>query len=184
LFHGKVHPRNLAKLEVESFLTHLAVDRNVAPSTQNQALAALIFLYAKVLGVNMPWLDDVVRATSPVRLPVVLTKPEVLRLIEKVAVAQRLVVRLMYGTGMRVMEAVRLRVLDVDFSSGLIMVRDGKGRKDRRAILPLSLIDEFHSMSGIERRGTGRWRYPERCPKNSSMRVTNPCGSLYFQRRD
>lgn len=145
MFHGKVHPRKLAKLEVESFLTHLAVDRNVTPSTQNQALAALIFLYAKVLGVNMPWLDDVVRATSPVRLPVVLTKPEVLRLIEKVAVAQRLVVRLMYGTGMRVMEAVRLRVLDVDFSSGLIMVRDGKGGKDRRAILPLSLIDELRA---------------------------------------
>ncbi len=116
MFHGRVHPRELAKVEVESFLTHLvAVDRNVTPSTQNQALAALVFLYSKVLGVNLPWLNEVVRATRPSRLPTVLTKQEVFRLFAKVPHGQRLVVRLMYGTGMRVLEVVRLRVLDIDF---------------------------------------------------------------------
>ena len=132
LFHGKVHPRNLAKLEVESFLTHLAVDRKVTPSTQNQALAALIFLYAKVLGVNMPWLDDVVRATSPMRLPVVLTKPEVLRLIEKVAVAQRLVVRL---KGVRGGGATRsaVRKTQVCGSRTHVAVCISSGETDRRS---------------------------------------------------
>ena len=145
LFHNRVHPQNLAKAEVESFLTHLAVERNVTPATQNQALAALVFLYTKVLGQNLPWLDDVVRASRPSRLPTVLTKQEVLRLFEKVPAVHLLVVRLMYGTGMRVIEAARLRVLDVNFSSGIIMVRQGKGRKDRRAILPVSLVDELHA---------------------------------------
>lgn len=143
LFHGRVHPRDLAKVEVESFLTHLAVDRNITPSTLNQALAALVFLYSKVLGVNLPWLNEVVRATRPSRLPTVLTKQEVFRLFAKVPHGQRLVVRLMYGTGMRVLEVVRLRVLDIDFSSGFILVREGKGRKDRRAILPMTLVDEL-----------------------------------------
>ncbi len=128
-----MHPRDLAKVEVESFLTHLAVDRTVTPSTHNQALAALVFLYSKVLGVNLPWLNEVVRATRPSRLPTVLTEQEVFRLFAKVPHGQRLVVRLMYGTGMRVLEVVRLRVLDIDFGrcvggSAVIVTPAGYGQ--------------------------------------------------------
>ena len=139
-FHGRRHPRHLGKAEVEAFLTHLAVTRNVAASTQNQALAAILFLYRKVLHVDQPWLDDVVRANRPQHVPTVLTRDEVFRLIDQVAPVHRLFVQLMYGTGMRVTEAARLRVLDLGFDDGVIMIRDGKGGKDRRAILPVSLV--------------------------------------------
>jgi integron integrase len=151
-FHGMRHPVQLGKAELEQFLTHLAVERKVAPSTQNQALAALLFLYVQVLGTNLPWLDEVVRANRPTRLPVVLTREDVRRLIDHVAPGDRkLIVRLMYGTGLRVMEAMRLRVLDLDFAAGCIVVRDGKGAKDRRTILPSSLVEDLHAQLDVAR---------------------------------
>lgn len=145
LFHGRKHPITLGKSEVESFLTYLAVNRRVASATQNQALAALLFLYSQVLKVELPWLDEIVRADKPARLPVVLSRAEVKSLLAVVSPPEiGLVAKLMYGTGMRVMEAVRLRILDVHFQSGYIMVREGKGQKDRRVILPSSLVVDLH----------------------------------------
>ncbi|MBT0960640.1 integron integrase [Denitromonas iodatirespirans] len=140
LFHDKRHPREMGKLHIEAFLTALAVDRNVAAATQNQALSALLFLYREVLELPAPWLDDVVRAKRPARLPTVLTRDEVAAMIREIDDSQiRLMVGLMYGAGLRLMEMVRLRVKDVELSRGEILVRDGKGAKDRVTMLPRSL---------------------------------------------
>lgn len=140
LFHEKRHPLELSAADVERFLSHLAVAGNVAASTQNQALAALLFLYKEVLGSPLPWLDDLTRAKRPQRLPVVLTMAETQGVLSCVQGTAGLVVRLLYGTGMRLMEGVRLRVKDVDFERREIIVRDGKGQKDRVTMLPESLI--------------------------------------------
>jgi integron integrase len=140
LFFDKRHPAQMGGLEVEQFLTHLAVAGNVAASTQNQALSALLFLYREVLGVELPWMDNVTRAKRPQRLPVVLTADEVHRVLARLDGRDWLMASLLYGTGMRLMECVRLRVKDVDFSRNEIIVRDGKGGKDRRTILPASLL--------------------------------------------
>ena len=133
------HPREMGGAEVEMFLTHLAVRGNVAASTQNQALSALLFLYRKVLGVDLPWMENVVRAKRPRRLPTVLSAGEVRALLELMPARPRLLASLLYGTGMRLMEGLRLRVKDVDFERREIVVRDGKGGKDRRTMLPASL---------------------------------------------
>ncbi|MDP2752498.1 MAG: integron integrase [Rhodocyclaceae bacterium] len=140
LFHGKRHPSNMGAVEVEAFLTHLAVEGKVAAATQNQALSALLFLYREVLGVDLPWLDKVVRAKTPQRLPVVLTRQEVTAVLDGMSAVHGLMARLLYGTGMRLMECVRLRVKDVDFERAEIVVRDGKGAKDRITMLPNTLI--------------------------------------------
>ena len=126
--------------EVEAFLTHLAVEGKVAAATQNQALSALLFLYREVLEINLPWLDQVVRAKRPARLPVVLTRQEVTAVLNRMSGVYGLLARLLYGTGMRLMEVIRLRVKDVDFARGEIVVRDGKGAKDRITMLPQSLM--------------------------------------------
>ena len=138
-FHGKRHPAKLGAQEVEAFLTHLAVERHVAASTQNQAKSALLFMYKHVLGVELPWLDGVEQAKTPARLPVVLTRGEVARVLEGLEGTHALIGRLLYGTGMRIMEALRLRVKDVEFSRHEIVVRDGKGSKDRMAMLPRAI---------------------------------------------
>ena len=140
LFHDKRHPREMGAREVEAFLTHLAVDGNVAAATQNQALSALLFLYREVLEIDLPWLDNMVRAKRPARLPVVLTRSEVTAVLGRMTGTHALMARLLYGTGMRLMECVRLRVKDVDFERAEILVRDGKGAKDRVTMLPQSLI--------------------------------------------
>lgn len=140
LFHGKRHPKDMGRQEVEAFLTHLAVEGKVAASTQNQALSALLFLYREVLAINLPWLDGVVRAKQPQRLPVVLTRQEVIGVLDRMSGVHGLMARLLYGTGMRLMECVRLRVKDVDFARAEILVRDGKGAKDRVTMLPQSSI--------------------------------------------
>ncbi len=140
LFHGKRHPRDMGKPEVEAFLTHLAANLDVAASTQNQALSALLFLYKDVLGVELPWLDGVERAKRPARLPVVLTEEEVRLLLDRLDEGAALMVRLLYGTGMRLMECLRLRVQDVDFGRGMIVIRNGKGARDRVTMLPDSLV--------------------------------------------
>ena len=136
---GWRHPREMGDGEVHQFLTHLATARNVAVATQNQALNALVFLYGQVLHRPLGQLAEFERPTRPARLPVVLTRPEVQRLMAAVPERYALLVRLLYGTGLRVMEGVRLRVKDVDFGAGHIIVRDGKGFKDRVTMLPESL---------------------------------------------
>jgi len=139
LFHGKRHPRDMGQREIEAFLTHLAVEGSVSASTQNQALSALLFLYREVLEMEVPWLDKVVRAKRPQRLPVVLTMQEVRTLLGKMEGVHGLLARLLYGTGMRLMEVIRLRVKDIEFARGEIVVRDGKGAKDRVTMLPESV---------------------------------------------
>jgi integron integrase len=141
--NGKRHPRELGGPEVERFLTDLAARDDVASGTQNQALAALLFLYREVLGIKLPWMDDVVRAKRPRRLPVVLSRPEVDALLAAMDGQTRLMAALLYGTGMRVMECVRLRVKDVDFNRNEIVVREGKGDKDRRVPLPATLREDL-----------------------------------------
>ena len=139
LFHGKRHPKDLGEAEVSAFLTHLAADRQVAASTQNQALSALLFLYQQFLQRKLGFLDNVERAKRPAKLPVVLTKAEAQGVIGQLAGSYRLMGNLLYGSGLRLMECVRLRVKDVDFSYSQITVREGKGGKDRVTMLPQSL---------------------------------------------
>lgn len=116
LFHGKRHPASMSKKEVESFLTYLAARRHVSPSTQNVALAAILFLYAKVLAIELPWLDDVVRAKTKTRVPVVLGKGEIQSLLQACHSKHILLISLMYGAGLRLTECLRLRVGDFDFT--------------------------------------------------------------------
>ncbi|MEX2515516.1 MAG: integron integrase [Gammaproteobacteria bacterium] len=144
-FHDKRHPDDMGEAEISAFLTWLATEKHVSASTQNQALSALLFLYKEVLGVKLDWLDDVVRAKRPRRLPVVLTKNEINKLLPLIAGTNGLIARLMYGTGMRLMEAVRLRVKDLDFDRYQILVREGKGDKDRIAVLPNSLTADLQT---------------------------------------
>ena len=139
-FHGKQHPRDLGAGEVEAFLSHLATEGNVSASTQNQALSALLFLYREVLGIVLPWMDTMVRAKKPQRLPVVLNRSEVTLVLEHMDGTYSLMARLLYGTGMRLMECCRLRVKDIDFGQREILIREGKGAKDRVTMLPETLI--------------------------------------------
>jgi integron integrase len=141
LANGKRHPREMGASEVERFLSGLAVDRRVSAGTQNQALAALLFLYKQVLDIQLPWLDTIVRAKRSRRIPVVLSRDEVQRLLAAMDGRPGLIASLLYGTGMRLMECLRLRVKDVDFSRNEITVREGKGGKDRRTVLPRSLVE-------------------------------------------
>jgi integron integrase len=138
---GRRHPRELGGAEVERFLSALATQANVAASTQNQALSALLFLYRDVLRIDLPWMENIDRAKRPRRLPVVLAQEEVDRLLASMDGRPCLLASLLYGTGMRLMECLRLRVKDVDFSRNEILVRDGKGGKDRRTMLPRALRD-------------------------------------------
>ena len=136
LFHNKRHPAEMAEPEVNRFLSHLAVNGNVAASTQNQALSAILFLYQDVLGRDLDRIEGVVRAKKPVRLPVVLTREEVRDLLGVITGTPKLVALLLYGAGLRLLEALRLRVHDLDFATNQITLRDGKGQKDRITMLP------------------------------------------------
>jgi len=141
-FNGRRHPRELNGAHVSAFLSSLAVDRRVAAATQNQALAAILFLYRHVLEVDLPWLDSVVRARRPRRLPVVLTRAEVHAILERLEGVHALIARLMYGTGVRLMECLQLRIKDVDLERREVLVRQGKGAKDRITMLPASVVDD------------------------------------------
>ncbi len=140
LFHDKKHPEMLGAKEVEAFLSDLATTRNVAASTQNQALNAILFLYREVLEMKLDWLDNVVRAKRPGRLPVVLSRSEARAVLSRLDGQCWLMASLLYGSGLRVTECLRLRVKDLDFEYREIMVRDGKGNKDRGTVLPETLI--------------------------------------------
>ena len=139
LFHGKKHPRDMAEPEITAFLTHLAVQGKVSASTQNQALSALLFLYRVVLNQELEFLDGVVRAKKPMRLPVVFHREEVERILAQLQGYKWLMASLLYGSGLRLMECLRLRVKDVDFKYRQITIRDGKGEKDRITMLPGAL---------------------------------------------
>jgi integrase len=146
-FHGMRHPGEMGRPEVEAFLTW-----RVASATHKQALSALFFLYQKVLGQDLPWMNDVGRPKGRRRLPVVFTQDEVLHLFDCLPEgAQRLVMQLLYGTGMRIMEAVHLRVKDVDFERRAVIVREGKGFKDRVVMLPLALVSALRDQLGRTR---------------------------------
>jgi integron integrase len=140
LFHNKRHPGSMGAAEVEAFLSDLATRRNVSASTQNQALAAILFLYRQVLDRDLPWLDGLVRAKKPLRLPLVLTSAETRAVLAQLEGVHWLIGSLLYGTGLRLMECLRLRVHDLDFVYRQIVVRDGKGGKDRVTVLPQTLI--------------------------------------------
>lgn len=139
VYHGKKHPSAMGAEEINAFLSHLASDLDVAESTQNQALSAILFLYRVVLEEKVGWIHDVVRARRPEKIPVVLDRDEVRRLFANMSGTPKLVAGLLYGSGLRLLEGLRLRVKDVDFQAGEIIVREGKGRKDRRTMLPRSV---------------------------------------------
>ena len=166
--HGMRHPREMGAPEVEAFLTLLASRHQVAASTQNQALAALLFLYRQVLGVELPWMEDIQHAKRPERLPVVLSRDEVRAVLAELSGVPWLVASLLYGSGLRLLEALRLRVMDLDLPRLELTVRQGKGGKDRRTMLaqpmlePLRLqldaVRELHARDGA--RGQGRVLLP------------------------
>ena len=141
LANGKRHPAELNGVVVEAFLTRLATEGGVSASTQNQALSALLFLYKEVLGIELPWMENVTRAKPRRFVPVVLSPSEVARVLSHMAGREWLMASLLYGTGMRLMECVRLRIKDVDFARSEIIIRQPKGGRDRRTMLPLKLAD-------------------------------------------
>ena len=139
-YHRNRHPKEMGGEEVTQFLTHLATEKKVASSTQNQALSALLFLYKEVLDMELPWMDDIVRAKRPVRVPVVLSVREVEMVLDRMHGPSWLVASMLYGAGLRLLEALRMRVQDVDFDAGELVVRRGKGQKDRRTMLPRRIV--------------------------------------------
>ncbi len=145
VFHGKKHPREVGGSQVDAFLSHLATDRRMAASTQNQALSALLFLYREVLRSELPWMEAVVRAKRPKHMPVVLTENEVRALLAHLEGARWLVVSLLYSSGARLLEGLRLRVKGVDFERHEILVRDGKGARDRVTMLPECLVEPLRT---------------------------------------
>jgi integron integrase len=170
IFYHKVrHPAEMAEPEINAFLTHLAVKEKVSASTQNQALSALLFLYRQVLGRKIGDLGDVIRAKKPKRLPVVMTHEEARAVLSHLEGDKRLMAALMYGAGLRLMECLRLRVQDIDFERNELTVRDGKGSKDRRTMLPESLksplVDHLRNVRTIHERdladGWGRVQLPD-----------------------
>jgi integron integrase len=158
-WHGLKHPRDMGSLEVQAFLTMLASERRVSASTHGQALSAILFLYREVLGVELPWMEEVNRPGSKRRIPTVLGPDEVARMLKSMEGIAQLVARLLYGTGMRLMEGLRLRVKDVDFDRQVIVIREAKGNKDRVVMLPRALeadlraqLAQAHSLWERDRR--------------------------------
>lgn len=145
LFHDKQHPKDMGIPHIEAFLSDLAIARKVAASTQNQALSALIFLYREVLQIELPGAIDAIRAKKPKRLPTVLTKDEVRRVLDRLPAEHQLMAKLLYGSGLRLLECLRLRVKDLDFEQRSLIIRDGKGMNDRITMLPTALIDPLQA---------------------------------------
>jgi len=167
-FHNVRNPAEMGAAELEAFLSHLAVERSVSASTQNQALAALLFLYREVLSLDLPWLENFTPAKRSSHVPVVLTREEVRRILKQLDGTNLLIANLLYGAGLRLHEALRLRVKDLDFGFGQIVVRDGKGGKDRLTVLPKKTIEPLK-----EQLETARTLH-ERDLKNDGGRVVMP----------
>ncbi len=143
LFCDKKHPWELGAVELQAYLTYLATHRRVSASTQNQAVATLLFLYKKDLHIDLPWMDKIVRAKRPVRVPIIMTRTEVRKVLGVLHGRNWLAASILYGSGIRLIECLRLRIQDIDFEYLQITIRDGKGRKDRRTLLPESLVPHF-----------------------------------------
>lgn len=150
-FHGLRHPLEMGAAEVKSFLSFLTNERSVSVSTHKQALCALLFLYKQVLETDFPWLDDIYRPTRAPRLPTVLTEWEVAAVLTEMKGTHALMTKLLYGTGMRLMECVKLRVKDIDFGRREIIIREGKGFKDRVTMLPLALVAPLKEQVALAR---------------------------------
>ena len=197
LFHDKRHPGEMGAEEVTAFLSDLATRRKVAASTQNQALSALVFLYREVLDRDLPWLDDLVRAKRPLRVPTVLSRDEVTAVLARIHGTPWLVASLLYGSGLRLLEALRLRVKDLDLERGEIVVRSGKGDKDRHTLLPASLrrplaaqferVERQHAIDLAD--GTGSVALPEaiehkypRAPWEPAWQWVFPATQFYTDR--
>lgn len=151
-FHGNRHPRDLGADQIQQFLTQLATEFRVSASTQNQALSAILFLYKKVLRAELPWMEDIVRAKRPKRVPIVMTRSEVSRVLDCMEGRYWLMASLLYGSGLRMIECLRLRIQDIDFEYLQITVRGGKGDKDRHTIMPEKLVpDVNHQIEYVER---------------------------------
>lgn len=176
-FNGIRHPREMREKEVSSFLSYLAVKRRVSASTQNQALSALLFLYRDVLGVKLQWLDSLVRAKKPKRLPEVLTKMEVRSVLNQLDGVPWLVVMILYGAGLRLLECLRLRIKDIDFGYRQIIVREGKGNKDRITMLPEAvatrLKHNFEDVRALHRRDLKAGRGSVKLPGALSKKYPN-----------
>jgi integron integrase len=140
LFHNKTHPENMGKDEIRKFLNYLAVDRNVSASTQNQALQGILFLYKEIIHKDVGWIDEIKRPTKPKHIPVVFTKAEAHAVIQNLEGVTKIIVSLLYGSGLRLSEALTLRIKDIDFEYQQLIVHDGKGEKDRTTLLPKSLV--------------------------------------------
>ena len=143
LFHGKRHPKEMGQQEIQAYLSHLATEKKVAASTQNQALSAILFLYRHVLNIEIEFPTNIIRAEKSKTLPTVLTHHEAITVINKMQGTTQLMTKLLYGSGLRLMECIRLRVKDIDFGNHQIIVRDGKGEDDRLTILPETLIPDL-----------------------------------------
>lgn len=150
-FHGLRHPRELGQAEVERFLLHLATQNNVAPSTHRQALSGLLFLYRQVLDIELPWMKEIGRPRVRDRIPVVLSRMEVARLLQEMDANDRLIGQVLYGMGLRLMECLRLRIKDVDFERRIVIVREGKGSKDRVVMLPTALMQPLRQQMAFSR---------------------------------
>jgi integrase len=146
-WHGLRHPRDMGAPEVEAFLAMLATERKVSASTHNQALSALLFLYREVLALDLPWMSNIQRPKQPRRIPSVLTRDEVIALLAGLDGELGLLARLLYGTGMRLMEGIRLRIKDVDFDRHVVIVRQAKGNKDRVVMLPRTLAQALGALA-------------------------------------
>jgi integron integrase len=161
-WHGLKHPRDMGAAQVQAFLTMLATERHASSSTHNQALSALLFLYREVLAMDLPWMNELQRPAYRRRIPAVLTREEVVRVFEVMEGVTRLVALLLYGTGLRLMEALRLRVKDIDFDRHVIVVREAKGNKDRVVMLPRALESDLRAQLAIAR---CHWDQDRRCER-------------------
>ena len=164
IFHHKKHPADITGPEIVKYLNYLAVNRKVAPSTQNQAICAIVFLYKHILDLKVPALDNLKRADKPVKVPVVLSVEEVQRILSNLTGLPKLIVSLLYGSGLRLSECLRLRIKDLDFDYNQITVRSGKGNKDRFTVLPESLEESLKSQVK-----TVRWQHRKDLQKNLGM---------------
>lgn len=174
-WHGLRHPRDMGVPEVEAFLSMLATERHVSSSTHNQALSAVLFLYREVLGQSLPWMDNLQRPACTRRIPVVLTQEEVQALLAAMDGSVALVAKLLYGTGMRLMEALHVRIKDVDFERNVIVVREAKGNKDRVVMLPRSLAAELRSQLALAR---AQWQQ-DRTAQRSGVEVPHALEKKY-----